>query len=543
MTKMKILEIILLFLLLQNLKAQSHISFDRDVEKYARILRLPTLAVGVAKGDSLIFFKGIGSASSETQVPITCDHIFPVASVTKSFTSVVLQQFEAEGKISLNDLIDKYPNKYFTKDRWTDNTTLAHIISHTSESRPVGTNFVYNGSKYNIVFNVFSAINPPVDTESITRPFTKEVENRILIPLKMNHTLVRYTEAEHSQLNRFVVNPYNYIDSTGEYMAQPINLSNIECGPGYGMMSSVKDLVKYSNALNNGILISKQRYNKITAPFYANSVLGEGWFTCNFEGIDIHWAYGYGSNDAAILLKVPSKDLTLVLLSSCSMPSATTRLGYGNPLNSPIVCSFIRNFILNQSAPLELNSDINIIENEILKKVKQNKSRIYIEEVFASATVTLFSPTTSDIDKEKSIQLLKVLIKDYPNDAIWQSTTAFELITSLNDKFILNFASNISTNFSQSQNLHPAKIYFAGIIQEKSGNIQKAIQLFTMLAEGDAYNEQGVKFDTLMKLAKYFEASNPELSKSYLSNLIKFKEYINMQDAQYNEAKEMYSHL
>ena len=183
MVYIRLFKTFLLLLILQAAKTQSYPEFKNDIENYAHSLKLPTLAVGVARGDSLIFFDGIGSASPGTQMTITSDHIFTVSSVTKSFTSVVLQQLEAEGKISLTDLIDKYPNKYFTRDRWTRETTLAHIISNTSESNPVGTNFVYNGSRYNIVFNVFSQINTPVDSESISRPFTKEVERRILTQL------------------------------------------------------------------------------------------------------------------------------------------------------------------------------------------------------------------------------------------------------------------------------------------------------------------------------------------------------------------------
>ncbi|MCU7551403.1 beta-lactamase family protein [Chitinophagaceae bacterium LB-8] len=543
MVHIKVFKTIVLLFIIQTIKAQSYDAFKIDVENYAQSLKLPTLAIGVARGDSLIFFNGIGSASSESQVPITSDHIFTVASVTKSFTSVVLQQLEAEGKISLTDFIDQYPNKYFTKDRWTKNTTLAHIISHTSESNPIGTNFVYNGSKFNLVFNVFSQLNTAIDTESITRPFTKELERRILSPLKMNHTLVRYTEAEHSPLKKFVVTAYDFNDSAGKYLARPINLPKIECGPGYGMMSSVADLIQYSRALDHETIISKQRYKKITSPFYANSVYGEGWFTCSFEGIDIDWAYGYGNNDAAIFLKVPSKNLTLILLSSCSMPSATTRLGYGNPLNSPVVCSFIRNFIFNQPVPIQFDGDLKSIENDIQKNVRQNKSRIYIEEAFATATVSLFSPMTTVSDKERSTELLKLLIKNYPGDAIWQSATAIELMASSNDPFILDFASKVSKDFYRATNLHPAQMFFAGIVQEKSGNKQNAIQLFKMLADGDTYCEQGYKFDALMKLAKYFEKPDPELSKYYLGNLIRYKEYISAQDKQYKEAKEMISKL
>lgn len=523
----------------QTTNAQLDNDFKTDIEKLAQSLKLPTLAVGVAKGDSLIFFDGIGSASTETEVLITADHIFGVASVTKSFTSVVLQQLEAEGKISLADSLNKYPNKYFTKDRWTDNTTLAHIISHTSESRPIGSNFVYNGGKYNLVFNVFATINPPIENESITRPFTKEVESRILKPLNMTHTLVRYSEAEHSPLKQFVVTSYNFDYTEKKYKAQKVDLSNIECGPGYGMLSSVNDLLKYSHGLDNETILSKERYKKITSPFYPGSVYGQGWFTTNFEGLKMFWAYGLGGSDAAILLKVPSKNLTLIMLSSCSLLNGTTRLGYGNPLNSPFVCSFIRNFVLNQPDLKQSDGEANSIVSEIVKRTNETKSRVYIEEAFAKVSTSIFSPITSNSDKEKNTELLKALIKKFPNDTIWYSTTAFELMSSLTNEFVLKFAAKISEKFTKEKDIHPAKLFFAGLVNEKFGEKSEAILLFQKLGDGEAYNEQSYKFDAMMKLAKYFENSNPTLSKYYLGNLIKFKEYISAQDDQYKGAKEM----
>lgn len=543
MEKSKVFTATILLLFLQTTKAQSYINFKKDIDGYVHLLKLPTLAVGVARGDSLIFFTGIGSASADTQLPITSDHIFTVSSVTKSFTSVILQQLEAEGKISMNDLVDTYPNKYFTKERWTPKTTLAHIISQTSESDPVGTNFVYNGSKYNIVFNVFFKINPPVEGESISRPFTRELESRILHPLNMSHTIANYNKAKDSLLEPFAVTTYKFIDSVGQYTSSKTNLSKMECGPGYGMMSSVSDLVKYSAALDNEKLISKKRFAKITHPFYTGSVYGEGWFTSEFEGVKMDWAYGYGSNDAAIFLKVPSKNLTFILLSSCSMPSASTSLGFGNPLNSPVVCSFIRNFILNQPLPLPFDGDPATMVNDIQKKTKQAQSRIYIEEAYALAGVSLSSRAVSAFDKEKSTAVIKLLMKEYPADPIWQTTATSELMSSLDDTAILNFGAKVTGTYLTAKNLHPAKIFFSGVIQEKLNKPQNAMEMFKSLADGDAYKEQSYKFKALMKLAKYYEKSNTELSKLYLGKLIRYKEYISAQDSQYKEAKEMSSKL
>lgn len=503
--KNKRLFAIVFLLIFQIAHAQRNNAFKTEIERLAQSLKLPTLAIGVARGDSLIFFDAIGSASAETDVPITADHIFGVASVTKSFTSVILQQLEAEGKISLADTVNKYPNKYFTKDRWTDNTTLAHIVSQTSESRPVGTGFVYNGSKYNIVFNAFAAINPS-DTESMTRPFTKEVENKILKPLHMTHTFVRYAEAEHAPLKQFVVTPYDFDYTAKQYKAQKVDLSNIECGPGYGMLSSVNDLMKYSRGLDNEIILSKERYKKITRPFYPGSPYGEGWFTTNFEKLEMYWAYGLGGSEAAIFLKMPSKNLTLVMLSSCSLLTGTSRLGYGNPLNSPFVCSFVRNFILDLPAPVSNPGKTNSVVSEIVERTRETRSRIYIEEAFAKVSTSLLNPVASDSDEAKSTELLTALIKKFPHDAIWYSPTAFEVISSLHNNFALKFAGGISKKMIRAKAIHPGTLFFAGVVNEKLGDISTAIRLFENLGDGDAYNEQGYKFDAMMKLAKYFES-------------------------------------
>ncbi|SFO52128.1 CubicO group peptidase, beta-lactamase class C family [Chitinophaga sp. YR627] len=533
-----------LLLVLQNVKAQTWGDFRTEVDQYAQWLNLPTLAVGIARGDSLIFFHSIGSAATDTNVPITPDHMFGIASLTKSFTSVVMQELEEKGSFALTDPVDKFPNKYFTKDRWTRQTTLAHILSQTSESRPEGTNFIYNGGKYNVVFNAFAALNPPADTESMTRPFTKEVERGILQPLKMTHTLVRYAESEHAALKKYLVPSYRFDHIFQRFIVQPMDITKMECGPGYGMMSSMADLVKYSGGLDAAILISKQRYQKITGPFYPGSPYGLGWFTCNFEGIDLNWAYGYGNADAALLLKVPSKNLTLILLSSCDIPSASTRLGYGNPLNSPLVCSFIRNFILPRSNSVQFVRNLKSIEEHILSQVKTSHSRIYIEAAFAGATVSLFSPMTTAVQKSEGLHLLKFLIKHFPADTIWQSPTAFDLIATLEDRAVSRFAATISQALVRAgQPLHPATLFYAGVIQEKLQHTAEAIKFFTRLAQGDAYDEQGYKFDALMKLARYFQTSNPTLSKQYLGNLMRYKEYINAQDDQYKEAKALMSKL
>jgi CubicO group peptidase (beta-lactamase class C family) len=76
------------------------------------------------------------------------DHIFYLASLTKTFTAVMMMQCVQEKKISLDDYLLDYPflSVGLSSDRLIDpNVKLKHVLSHTSEGKP-GDTFVYSGN-------------------------------------------------------------------------------------------------------------------------------------------------------------------------------------------------------------------------------------------------------------------------------------------------------------------------------------------------------------------------------------------------------------
>jgi len=83
-------------------------AFDRDIARYFALLRTPGIAVGVARGDSLLYFRGLGFADVERRTSITPHTVFWIASVTKTFTAVALKQLEAAGRISLDDELGRH---------------------------------------------------------------------------------------------------------------------------------------------------------------------------------------------------------------------------------------------------------------------------------------------------------------------------------------------------------------------------------------------------------------------------------------------------
>ncbi|HLJ56503.1 MAG TPA: serine hydrolase domain-containing protein [Chthonomonadaceae bacterium] len=89
----------------------------------------PGVAVGIVRDGKLVTARGYGLANVENHVPVTPDTVFEIGSMTKQFTAaLVLMQVE-EGKIGLDDKIDKYlPD---TPAAWRE-ITVRNLLTHTS---------------------------------------------------------------------------------------------------------------------------------------------------------------------------------------------------------------------------------------------------------------------------------------------------------------------------------------------------------------------------------------------------------------------------
>jgi CubicO group peptidase (beta-lactamase class C family) len=78
-------------------------SFAAEVKRAAALLRMPGYAVAVVQDGKIIYRLNSGYADVERQTPVTDDTLFSLASVTKTFTAVILMQYEAEKRVSLDD--------------------------------------------------------------------------------------------------------------------------------------------------------------------------------------------------------------------------------------------------------------------------------------------------------------------------------------------------------------------------------------------------------------------------------------------------------
>ena len=287
-----------------------------------------------------------GFADLESRTPMRQDHIFYVASLTKTFTAVMMMQYVQEKKISLDDYLLDYPflgSAGFTADRLFDpNVRLKHLLSHTSEGKP-GDNFVYNGGRYNFVNGVFEKIS---GNYNFHQAYAQEFRKRIEEPLGLTSTLRGYpTDAKDPRIPRIVT---SYAPDWGrKALKKEAGVSgNTNVYPAAGLLSTVDDLAKYMTALDENRLITSESYTHITTPYILNdgrlSQYGLGWSTQKVGGHAVHWHYGFDDPFSALLVRLPEKKTSFIFLSNTGAACAPFLLGWGgNVLTSSFALAFL----------------------------------------------------------------------------------------------------------------------------------------------------------------------------------------------------------
>lgn len=92
----------------------------------------PGAAISIVKDGQVIFSKGYGSANLELEHPILPSTVFYIGSVSKQFVSFCILLLEEQGKLQLDDRIQKYLPDF---PEYESPLTIRHFIHHTSGVR------------------------------------------------------------------------------------------------------------------------------------------------------------------------------------------------------------------------------------------------------------------------------------------------------------------------------------------------------------------------------------------------------------------------
>ena len=341
-------------------------AFSEGLDSLRNAHHIPGLAVAVVKDRQMTWSKGYGSSHFDTGdgavfKPVTPDTPFWIASVTKTFLGLLFLQLEEEGKIDLNDKISDMPGWesfcgwlaqstiVFGQDLRCDAPiTIRNVLNHTVNGEP-GTGFMYNPLMYSRLSRYIEYVygNPIAAAEGRHNTMARQVQEYILGPAGMDRTMSSMWQREKALVFFDMSQGFEYDD--GEYVRQ----RHIErhLAGGAGIVSTVNDLAKYDIALDTGTLASesvmKQLFRPAVAPDGTTLPYAFGWYVQEYRGEKLIWHGGWDEKAgfSALYLKVPERQLTLILLAN------SEGMWWGNPLDkaevekSPFAREFLDHFV------------------------------------------------------------------------------------------------------------------------------------------------------------------------------------------------------
>jgi CubicO group peptidase (beta-lactamase class C family) len=108
-----------------------HRAIDEAVRQaYRRGLFSGTVLV--ARGKDIFYRHACGEASKRFHVPNNIDTKFNLGSMNKMFTATAVMRLVEEGRLSLDDTIDRYVDETWLPKDVTSRVTIHHLLSHTS---------------------------------------------------------------------------------------------------------------------------------------------------------------------------------------------------------------------------------------------------------------------------------------------------------------------------------------------------------------------------------------------------------------------------
>ncbi|NNT72130.1 beta-lactamase family protein [Flavobacterium sp. IMCC34852] len=233
----------------------------------------------VATEGKIDYLSSIGMANRETNIPLTPQSKFKIASMTKAFTAVLVMKLYEEGKIELNQTIGFYLSTY--KGEAKDKVTIHHLLTYASGienlAEPIGMKSyqekltldeyidqycsgklisspgeksTYSNTEYIILHKII---------ESVSHKKYEDLLNEIIIkPLKMNNTGVLQSD----KIMNSLTNSYTFDTQTKSFVKEePYYIENY-FGAG-NMYSTAQDMLLFNNAFFGNKILSDNTTNKM----------------------------------------------------------------------------------------------------------------------------------------------------------------------------------------------------------------------------------------------------------------------------------------
>ena len=323
-------------------RAQS-LSFSL-LERYLESLReeagIPGLSAAVVQNGTIVWERGFGRQNVEAAVAAAPDTPYVLGGLSQTLgATLLLRKCLDEGHADLTDHVRRWVSSY--EDGVA---TLKQLLSHTGPSGA----FTYNLQRFaelTAVVEQCASMRYPVGIarEVFDRlGMTDAVPGRGLAAptARDRQSFDAGRLAQYAGTLERLATPYR-VDSRRR--AQRAELPAADFDAATGVVASVRDLAKFDAALSDGVLLQRETLQASWTRAGAGAPTGLGWFVQAYNGEPVVWQFGQVKDAySSLMLKVPNRRLTLILLANSDGLSAPFSLEKGDVTASLFATTFLR---------------------------------------------------------------------------------------------------------------------------------------------------------------------------------------------------------
>lgn len=272
-------------------------STDQSIEQRMSNSRIVGLAAAIIVNKKIVWQKGYGFADKERAVPFTADTVMNIGSISKTITGAALMRAVQDGKLSLDENVNRYLPFQVANPRFPDAPiTLRQLATHTSSITDRGSvyagayhfgrdspealgDFLHdyfapgakNYSAENFISskpgahrdysNIGAALAGYIVERAVGEKLNVHTKRMIFTPLGMTNTGWFLSEVDLSKHSHLYI---------AQGLAVPIQLYGLTTYPDGGLRTSVENLSRFFVALlNDGVyeglrILDKRSVNEMT---------------------------------------------------------------------------------------------------------------------------------------------------------------------------------------------------------------------------------------------------------------------------------------
>jgi CubicO group peptidase (beta-lactamase class C family) len=318
--------------------------FERYLESLRVESGIPGLSAAIVQSGRVAWDAGFGYQDVEGLRRASGDTPYPIADLSQTVAStLLLHRCVDSGRLEVSDRVRRWVARYPD-----ESTTVSQLLRHLSASG----SFKYDANRFADLTGVVEQC-----TSAGFGRYGRELVDEIFDPLSMRDSVPGQDLGNSSSLNRSLYDSgelADYVAVLGR-LAVPYRVDSsrkatrssypaLSLTASTGIVSTARDLAQFDAHL--GLLVTAQTLKEAWSTS-GSTPTGLGWFVQKYNGETLVWHFGLAENAySSLVLKVPGRGLTLVLLANSDGLSSPYPLAQGDVTTSLFAKLFLRLFLV-----------------------------------------------------------------------------------------------------------------------------------------------------------------------------------------------------